>query len=94
MPTARMPGIFEPRLCGLRAQRALANGRGRLSFAPGTWTAASCSPGENFHFDIHLFDLADPVLSYFIRALSRLADEGTRHGPEAAPCSILSSRFR
>jgi hypothetical protein len=44
----------------------------------------SFDPGENFFFDVHLFDLADPVLSHFIQALSRLADEGIGTGRRRA----------
>lgn len=40
----------------------------------------SLGAGENFFFDVHLFDLTDPVLSYLIQALSRLADEGLGAG--------------
>ena len=36
----------------------------------------SLDAGESFFFDIHLFDLTDAVLSYFIQALCRVADEG------------------
>ena len=44
----------------------------------------SFDPGENFSFDIHLFDLSDSVLSYFIQAFSRLADEGLGAGRKRA----------
>jgi hypothetical protein len=44
----------------------------------------SLDPGESFFFDIHLFDLTDAVLSYFIQALSRLADEGLGAGRKHA----------
>jgi CRISPR-associated endoribonuclease Cas6 len=41
-------------------------------------------PGENFFFDVHLFDPTNPVLPYFIQALSRLADEGIGAGRKRA----------
>ena len=46
----------------------------------------SCSVdrGESFFFDLHLFDLTDGVLSYFIQALSRLAGEGIGAGRRRA----------
>jgi hypothetical protein len=44
----------------------------------------SLGPGENFFFDVHLFDLTDAVLSYFVQALSRLADEGIGAGRKRA----------
>ena len=44
----------------------------------------SLDPGENFAFDVHLFDLTELVLPYFVQALSRLADEGIGAGRKRA----------
>jgi hypothetical protein len=44
----------------------------------------SLNSGESFFFDIHLFDLSDAVLSYFIQALSCLGDEGLGAGRKHA----------
>jgi hypothetical protein len=33
-------------------------------------------PGEAFHFDLHLFDVQRPSISYFVQAFSELAREG------------------
>jgi hypothetical protein len=44
----------------------------------------SLDSGQSFFFDIHLFDLTDAVLSYFIQALSRLSDEGLGAGRKHA----------
>jgi hypothetical protein len=33
-------------------------------------------PGEPFHFDLHLFDVQHPSISYFVQAFSELALEG------------------
>lgn len=44
----------------------------------------SLHPGESFFFDVHLFDLTERVLSYFIQALTRLADEGLGAGRKRA----------
>ena len=44
----------------------------------------SADPGENFFFDVHLFDLTDQVVSFFIQALSRLSDEGLGAGRKRA----------
>jgi len=44
----------------------------------------SVDPGENFFFDVHLFDLTDQVVSFFIQALSRLSDEGLGAGRKRA----------
>jgi len=44
----------------------------------------SVDPGENFFFDVHLFDLTDQVVSFFIQALSRISDEGLGAGRKRA----------
>ena len=44
----------------------------------------SLDSGESFFFDVHLFDLTDAVRSYFIQALSQLADEGLGAGRKHA----------
>jgi hypothetical protein len=44
----------------------------------------SLDSGESFFFDIHLFDLTDAPLSYFIQALARLGDEGLGAGRKHA----------
>lgn len=33
-------------------------------------------PGRTFHFDVHLFDLKDPAVVYFVLAFAQLAREG------------------
>jgi hypothetical protein len=33
-------------------------------------------PGRTFHFDVHLFDLKDPAIVYFVLAFAQLAREG------------------
>ncbi|MCC6585677.1 MAG: CRISPR system precrRNA processing endoribonuclease RAMP protein Cas6 [Bryobacterales bacterium] len=37
-------------------------------------------PGESFHFDVHLFEIADPALEYFVLAFAQLAREGLGPG--------------
>jgi hypothetical protein len=36
--------------------------------------------GEAFHFDVHIFDLRDPALRYFVLAFAQLAREGLGPG--------------
>ncbi|MGD0497953.1 MAG: CRISPR system precrRNA processing endoribonuclease RAMP protein Cas6 [Bryobacteraceae bacterium] len=36
--------------------------------------------GEPFHFDVHIFDVRDPSLSYFVLAFAQLAREGLGPG--------------
>jgi hypothetical protein len=37
-------------------------------------------PGEGFHFDLHIFDLRDPVIAYFVLTFAQLAKEGLGAG--------------
>ncbi|MEX2264101.1 MAG: hypothetical protein WD696_19260 [Bryobacteraceae bacterium] len=37
-------------------------------------------PAEDFHFDVHLFDVKDPALAYFVLAFAQLAREGLGPG--------------
>jgi hypothetical protein len=38
------------------------------------------SQGESFHFDVHIFDVGDPALPYFVLAFAQLAREGLGPG--------------
>jgi hypothetical protein len=44
----------------------------------------SFAPGQPFSFDVHLFDLKNPALPYFVSAFSRLAEEGLGAGRQPA----------
>ncbi len=37
-------------------------------------------PGERFHFDLHIFDLRDPAVVYFVLTFAQLAQEGLGTG--------------
>jgi hypothetical protein len=37
-------------------------------------------PGEAFYFDVHIFDVRDPALPYFVQAFAQLAREGLGPG--------------
>jgi hypothetical protein len=37
---------------------------------------ATIEPGKPFHFDIHVFDLKDPAIVYFVLAFAQVAKEG------------------
>jgi hypothetical protein len=37
---------------------------------------ATIEPGRPFHFDVHVFDLKDPTIVYFILAFAQIAKEG------------------
>lgn len=45
-------------------------------------------PGESFYFDVHLFDLQETALAYFILTFAQLADEGL--GPRRGRALLTS----
>ena len=45
-------------------------------------------PGEIFHFDLHVFDLKQPALPYFVLSFQQLAHEGL--GPRRGRAELLS----
>lgn len=45
-------------------------------------------PGEQFHFDAHLFDVRDPSLAYFVLTFAQLAREGL--GPRRGTATLRS----
>lgn len=48
---------------------------------------ATIEPGRPFHFDVHLFDLKDPGIVYFVLAFAQLATEGL--GPRRGRASLM-----
>ena len=48
----------------------------RASHLDGT----SIRSGEHFHFDVHMFDVRDPALAYFVLSFAELAREGLGPG--------------
>jgi hypothetical protein len=44
--------------------------------------------GEAFYFDVHLFDVHESVLTYFVQAFSRLGEEGL--GPSRAGAELIA----
>ena len=44
--------------------------------------------GEAFHFDVHIFDVRDPALAYFVLAFAQLAREGL--GPGRSPAEMTA----
>jgi hypothetical protein len=93
---ACLPECTDPRTCPVRASCPYARmfephgeGEGPSGLAdrprPFVFRAAhldGCrvSPGETFHFDVHIFDLRDPALAYFILSFAQLAREGLGPG--------------
>ncbi len=70
--------IFEP--FALSGPSGLADPPRPFVFRAAHLDGRRLEPGENFHFDVHIFDLRDPPLAYFVRAFARLAYEGLGPG--------------
>jgi hypothetical protein len=45
--------------------------------------------GEAFHFDVHIFDVRDPALAYFVLAFAQLAREGLGPGRARAEMAAV-----
>jgi hypothetical protein len=50
--------------------------------------ACTVEPGERFHFDVHIFDVRDPVLAYFVLTFAQLVREGV--GPGRGRAELVS----
>jgi hypothetical protein len=48
---------------------------------------ATIEPGKPFHFDIHIFDLKDPAIVYFVLAFAQIAKDGI--GPRRGRARLL-----
>ena len=76
--------VFEPGPTGApargRSPSGLANWPRPFVFRAGRLDGRSIGPGEAFHFDVHIFDVRDPALPYFVRAFAQLAREGLGPG--------------
>lgn len=78
---AHQPGcvyarIFEPKAAYASGPSGLVDWPRPFVFRTGHLDGSRLRPGEPFHFDVHLFDVAHPALSYFVEALARLSSEG------------------
>lgn len=71
--------IFEPQMRG-RGPSGLADPPRPFVFRAAHLDGRRFEPGENFHFDVHIFDMRDPALACFVRAFAHLAHEGLGPG--------------
>jgi len=99
---ACIPSCHDAKQCELRATCpyarifepvALAQGPSGLADRPRPFVfraahldGQSIQPGQTFHFDVHLFDLKDPAIVYFVLAFAQLAQEGL--GPRRGRASL------
>lgn len=101
---ACVPECRDARDCGLRGQCAYARifepasldaGPSGLADWPRPFVfraahldGSTIAPNQTFHFDLHMFDMRDPALEYFVLAFSQLARDGL--GPRRGRADLAS----
>lgn len=78
--------VFEPSAIG-PGPSGLADWPRSFVFRAAHLDDRTVRPGEPFHFDVHLFDLRRPAISYFVQTFSELAREGL--GPRRGRVSLV-----
>ncbi len=80
--------IFEPRAALGEGPSGLADWPRPFVFRTGRLDGHTIPPGMAFHFDLHLFDIRNPALPYFVQAFEQLAREGL--GPGRGRADLVS----
>jgi hypothetical protein len=75
-PTCPYARIFEPVAQPAEGPSGLHDWPRPFVFRAAHLDGQTIEPGRGFHFDVHLFDLKDPAIVYFVLAFSQLATEG------------------
>ena len=83
--------IFEPRATHPNGPSGLADWPRPFVFRTRHLDGRMLPPGDDFHFDIHLFDARLPIV-YFAEALQRLAGEGLGPGRGRAKLTGIEQR--
>ena len=72
--------VFEPRAARGEGPSGLADWPRPFVFRASHLDGRTVRQGEAFYFDVHIFDVRDPALAYFVLAFARLAREGLGPG--------------
>lgn len=80
--------IFEPYAARDEGPSGLADWPRPFVFRASHLDGSTVRQGEAFHFDVHIFDVRDPALAYFVLAFAQLAREGL--GPGRARAEIVA----
>ena len=72
--------IFEPQAARREGPSGLADWPRPFVFRAAHLDGRTILKGEAFYFDVHIFDISDPALAYFVIAFSQLAREGLGPG--------------
>ena len=72
--------VFEPQAARGEGPSGLADWPRPFVFRASHLDGRTIREVEAFHFDVHMFDVRDPALSYFVMAFAQLAREGLGPG--------------
>jgi hypothetical protein len=72
--------VFEPQAARGKGPSGLADWPRPFVFRAGHLDGCSIRPGEAFHFDVHIFDVRNPALEYFVLSFAQLAKDGLGPG--------------
>ena len=80
--------VFEPQAAPGEGPSGLIDRPRPFVFRASHLDGSTITSGEPFHFDVHLFDVRDPALPYFIQAFTQLGQEGL--GPARGRVELMS----
>jgi hypothetical protein len=80
--------VFEPQAARGEGPSGLADWPRPFVFRAAQLDGRTVSRGESFHFDVHIFDVRDTALPYFVLAFAQLARDGL--GPGRARAELTS----
>ncbi len=79
--------IFEPVAVAAEGPSGLHDWPRPFVFRAAHLDGETIDPGKPFHFDVHLFDLKDPAIVYFVLAFAQIVKEGI--GPRRGRAALV-----
>jgi len=81
--------VFEPQDSRGEGPSGLADWPRPFVFRASHLDGRTVRQGESFHFDVHIFDVTDPALAYFVLAFAQLVREGLGPGRARADMAAV-----